>query len=252
MNQIMINNFKLKHFLIVGGIVAAVFLFVYFHSENQIYLYAWERPENLSFLNAKSNTAVVFYAGDIVIKNGNAINNLRRNRLTIPDGIKKIPLVRIDSFESPNVLLDNIDPVSNFVIKICSGFADCQIDFEARTSEYEFYSDLLSKIKNALPDNNISITALASWCSGNLLDDFSVQNAIPMLYRMGKDAKVIKDGTVGKWFLSNSKCGGNIALSVDELDFNPRRYMRGRSVYLFNPEPWTSDSYKRTLSYLGL
>ncbi len=248
-----INN---KHiyggFFIIGGIIAAIFLIVQAKTSQPIYLYAWERPEDFSFLDKNQNTNIVFYAGDIVIKNNKIITSLRRNKMIIPDGIKEIPLIRIDSFESPNVLIDNTDRTSDFIIKICSGFDECQIDFEARTSEYAFYSALLDKVRESLPNKNIVITSLASWCSGDLLNSFPVNNAVPMLYRMGKDGKDIKSGTVGNWFLSNPKCSDSIALSVDELDFNPRQYMRGKSVYLFNPEPWTRDSYKETLSYLGL
>ena len=223
-----------------------------FYNPNKIYLYAWERPEDFSFLNERSDTTVVFYAGDVVIKDKKVFTTIRRNRLTIPDGIRHFPLVRIDSFESPNILMSNIETISDFIVKICVGFKECQIDFEARTSEYEFYKALLNGIKDALPDRNISITALASWCSGDMLDDLSIKTAVPMLYRLGRDNKNIKNGSVGKWFLSNSKCSDSIALSVDELDFDPRRYMRGKSVYLFNPEPWTEDLYKNTLSHLGL
>ncbi len=248
----MTNRKYFNSVLALGGILAAIFLINKSISSNLVYLYAWERPEDFSFLDENSKTTIVFYAGDLVIKDNKIFSTLRRNLLNIPDGLNHFPLIRIDSFESPDVLMANIDQALDFIVRICYGFNDCQIDFEARTSEYEFYSALLDRVEKALPDKNISITALASWCSGEILNDLSIKNAVPMLYRMGKDSKNIKDGSVGKWFLSNNKCSDSIALSVDELDFDPREYIRGKSVYLFNPEPWTKDSYQKALSYLGL
>lgn len=224
-----------------------------FYNQREIYLYAWERPEDFSFLDKDSYTTIVFYAGDVVIKNNKAVFNLRRNQLIIPEGIKHFPLVRIDSFDSPDALVKNEAEIASFVINICGLYKECQIDFEARTSEYNFYINLMNKVRAVLPNNKISATALASWCSSpSFIDNLSADIAVPMFYRMGRDAFKIKSGEVGSWFLSNSKCSDTIALSVDELDFNPRRYMRGKSVYLFNPDPWTRDSYKKTLSHLGL
>lgn len=236
--------------ILVGGIVFLIFTK---NNYSKIYLWAWERPENFSFLKEYSNTTIVFYAGDIVIKGGKATTNLRRNPLFIPNNVKSFPLVRIDSFDSPSNLVANTDKISDFIIKICGLYKECQLDFEARTSEYDFYLGLMNKIRTILPDKKISVTALASWCSGkSFLDNLATDKAVPMLYRMGKDSSKIKKEAVGKWFLSNLKCGDSIALSVDELDFNPRRYMRGRSVYLFNSNPWTEESYKSTLSHLGI
>ncbi|MDO8467321.1 MAG: hypothetical protein Q7S83_04270 [bacterium] len=237
--------------IFIGGVLAINILIVL--SNKSIYLYAWERPEDFSFLKNSSNTSVVFYAGDVVIKNKRALINFRRNPLSIPDDIQSFPLIRIDSFDSPNNFESNLSLMSDFIVKICKSYRECHIDFEARTSEYSPYSELLKIVDSELPNTKILITALASWCSDqSWFDDANFEAAIPMFYRMGKDSLAIKKGSVGSWFLSNPKCSDNIALSTDELDFNPRRYMRGRSVYLFNPNQWTAESYKNVISYLGL
>lgn len=248
-----INNKKYLCIIGIGGIIAAAIFVLGTFSSKQVYLYAWERPEDFSFLKNSSNTSVVFYSGDIVIKNKRALINFRRNPLSIPDGIRSFPLIRIDSFDSPNNFESNLSLMSDFIVKICKSHHECHIDFEARTSEYPLYAELLKNVSSQLPDTKILITALASWCSGqSWFDDANFEAAIPMFYRMGKDSLAIKKGSVGSWFLSNPKCSDNIALSTDELDFNPRKYMRGRSVYLFNPAPWTEESYKNAISYLGL
>jgi hypothetical protein len=231
----------------IGGVVAAP-VFIYTHSSSQIYLYAWERPEDFSFLKDQSGVGIVFYAGDIVIKDNKIDTILRRNSLKIPDGLKSIPLIRIDSFDSPDVLNKNKDNITKFIIQICGSFRECQIDFEARTSEYDFYINLMDGVHTALPNTKISATALASWCSSpSFIDNLSANIVVPMLYRMGKDSSRIKGGDVGSWFLSNSKCSDNIALSTDELDFNHKRYSEGKSIYLFSPESWTRESFQKAL-----
>lgn len=237
---------------VIAVIGIALVAFTRAHSP-KVYLWAWERPEDFSFLNKSSNVAVVFYAGDVVVKDGKATTTLRRNPLFIPDGIKSFPLIRIDSFDSPDNLIANIDKISDFIVKICSSFKECQIDFEARISEYDFYLKLMDKIRVTLPNKEISVTALASWCDDkSFLDSFPANIAIPMLYRMGKDSDAIKRGEVGSWFLSNSKCSDTIALSTDELDFDHSRYSKGKSIYIFNPESWSEDTYKKVGALIGI
>ncbi len=248
-----IHDKKVLFVIGIGGIIAAAIFVSGTFSSKQIYLYAWERPEDFSFLKNSSNTSVIFYAGDIVIKNKRALINFRRSPISILDDIRSFPLIRIDSFDSPNNFESNLSLMSDFIVKICKSYRECHIDFEARTSEYSLYSELLKRVNSKLPNTKILITALASWCSDqSWFDNANFEAAIPMFYRMGKDSLAIKKGSVGSWFLSNSKCSDNIALSTDELDFNPRSYMRGRSVYLFNPDPWTAESYKNAIAFLGL
>src|SRR3989338_408125 len=248
----MFYRLKYYHFLVV--IISTVIVltgWLILHDRNEIYLYAWERPESFSFLGKNSNVTVVFYAGDVVTKDGKATVTPRRNSLFIPTGIKSFPLIRIDSFDSPSNLVANIDKISDFIVNICEPYEEGQLDFEARTSEYDFYLGLMDKIRAALPDKKVSVTALASWCSGKgLLDDLYTQVAVPMLYRMGRDGTAIKNGEVGYWFLSNSKCNDSIALSIDELDFDHSRYSNGKSIHFFNPRPLNEDSYKKALSHL--
>ena len=67
--------------------------------------------------------------------------------------------------------------------------AAIQIDFDARSSEREFYRDLLADLRRELPPRvRLSITALASWCMGdNWLTGLPIDEAVPMLFRMGVD-----------------------------------------------------------------
>ena len=69
-----------------------------------------------------------------------------------------------------------------------------QIDFDAVTSERNFYRQLLEDLRQQLPDNvPLSITALASFCIGDpWIKDLPVDEAVPMMFRMGTDNESIR------------------------------------------------------------
>ena len=62
-----------------------------------------------------------------------------------------------------------------------------QIDFDAADSERDVYRRLLARVRAVLPRTvPLSMTALASWCVGDTwLDGLPVDEAVPMLFRMG-------------------------------------------------------------------
>src|SRR2546421_12766670 len=69
-----------------------------------------------------------------------------------------------------------------------------QIDFDAASSERDFYRSLLRDLRAKLPGNMpLSMTALASFCIGDRwLDDLPVDEAVPMIFRMGAGEQSIK------------------------------------------------------------
>ena len=113
-----------------------------------------------------------------------------------------------------------------------------QIDFDATSSERDFYRALLHDVRAKLPDNlALSMTALASFCVGDRwLCDLPVDEAVPMIFRMGADDRTIKN------FLSSGEdfreplCQKSYGIAVDEpldIQFKP-----GRRVYVFNDRSW--------------
>jgi len=62
-------------------------------------------------------------------------------------------------------------------------------------SERDFYRALLQDLRAQLPDNvPLSMTALASFCIGDRwLEGLPVDEAVPMIFRMGADDKPIKN-----------------------------------------------------------
>lgn len=93
-----------------------------------------------------------------------------------------------------------------------------QIDFDAKVSERGFYRDLLKELRTRLPESMpLSITALASFCIGDgWIKDLPVDEAVPMLFRMGKDAAEVRR------FLAQSRdfpialCQSSLGMATDE------------------------------------
>lgn len=240
-----------KIFIILAAVFFLILSLVLFKiNSKKIYLYAWDRPENFSFLENKifNKPTIVFLAGSIVLHPGSVEYTNRKNTLITPKNIVKLPVIRIDD-SGDNEFSKKTEEIRKFIVEICKSYPECQLDFDAKESQYGSYRDLISKVKANLPDTKISLTALASWCAiGSWLDNMPAAYAVPMLYRLGEEESAIKKGIDGSWFMANKLCKDNIAFSTDELNFNFRQYIKGRNVFLFNPEPWTENEYHNVIA----
>jgi hypothetical protein len=116
-----------------------------------------------------------------------------------------------------------------------------QIDFDARRSERPFYRSLLAAVRATLPRKvPLSITALASWCSyDNWLDGLPVDEAVPMLFRMGRfeERGFRQAGEANAW--RTPLCRGSAGISTDERQPLARD---GRRLYVFHPTAWTPEA----------
>jgi hypothetical protein len=116
-----------------------------------------------------------------------------------------------------------------------------QIDFDAATSERDFYRQLLTELRQKLPDNvPLSMTALASFCIGDRwLSDLSVDEAVPMIFRMGADDQAIKSSLASGNDFREPICRKSYGVALDEpvdMKFDP-----SRRFYFFNVRPWTEN-----------
>jgi len=93
---------------------------------------------------------------------------------------------------------------------------------------------LLHELKPRVP--SLSITALASWCAGdNWLSDLPIDEAVPMLFRMGVDKGLRRfDAAV---------CRNAAGVSIDE----PIDAPAVDRLYIFNPNPWSRESLNSAL-----
>ncbi len=230
-------------------VVFCLLLFVfYFISQkekngNKIYLYAWETPQDFSFLATDDyyieNIGVAYLAGEVGSESGELTFRNRRNTLIIPEGIETISVVRINPLNELEDLVENKERIASFITSHCLRADFCQIDMDTKPSEYEHYKEIIEIVNSEL-EEKVSIAALASWCAkDSWLNNLNISYAVPMLYRMGEASTLLKTEGIS---LKNNFCKENVALSTDELDFDFHKYITDKNIFIFNPTTWTSES----------
>jgi hypothetical protein len=210
----------------------------------KLVLWAWERPEDLSFIDP-NEVAVAYLAGTIRLRGGAVEAVPRLQPLKVPPKTRVAAVVRIESAASESTQLASTQreqAVSAIVwMTDRPGTVGTQIDFDARSSERAFYGGLLRDLRRRLPSGvALSITALASWCmEDDWIAGLPIDEAVPMLFRMGPgDAEVRRRLRRGQDF-TDPACRLSAGVSTDEP--MPRLHY-GRRVYIFHPRPWTAAS----------
>jgi len=238
-----------KPLLILGLVIIFVVSILYYlrlSSSTQIIIWAWERPENLLFIDDK-NIKVAFYAGTITFSDSATFFKPRLQPLAINPDTPVIPVIRIINNERDSPL--NEDQLLEAVDLIVEGCLQdetvgCQIDFDVKSSEIDFYKKLISETrKNLSKSTPLSITTLVSWCHlGSWLEDLPADEVVPMFYRLGPDKNLIRQDLVGESFMGAKVCQHAIGVSIDE-PLPQTEYLENRRIYIFNPEPWTSNDF---------
>lgn len=224
-------------------------------------IWAWERPEDLSYLDSQKS-GVAFFVRRYRLSGDELIRVERAQILRAPRSAKRIAVVRIEPLgKSPPSLSEKqraqlVKEIALFAkLPNVSGI---QIDFDARLTERDFYRALLKDLRAELTSEYfISMTALASWCiSDNWVNDLPVDEIVVMLFDMGADAQrirgMIKDQkrcfTVPFHKLS-------LGLSTKEPDIINMFKNEGSAtikncqrVYIFSPKSWTRESYSGAVS----
>jgi uncharacterized protein DUF3142 len=212
----------------------------------QTVLWAWERPEELEFLDPRQ-FAVAFLAQTLVLKGDEVVFQPRHQPLKVRPEVKLMAVTRIESRKvtgAPSALSPaQRERLVELILKSreLKNVSAIQIDFDAASSEREFYRRLLQDLRERLPDNvPLSITALASFCVGDRwLEDLPIDEAVPMIFRMGADDQTIKS------FLGSGKdfhapiCRRSYGIAVDEpvkMSFD-----RSRRRYVFNVRAWAEQ-----------
>jgi len=207
-------------------------------------LWAWERPEELEFLDSHQ-FAVAFLAQTLVLKNDDVEYKPRRQPLKVKPDTKLIAVTRIESQKTtglPTTLSSTQrEKLVNLVLKTAQlrNVSAIQIDFDAARSERPFYRDLLNDLRQKLPDNvPLSMTALASFCVGDRwLDDLPVDEAVPMIFRMGADSHSIRTFLTSGNDFHEPLCRRSYGIALDEpiqINFDP-----SRRKYIFNVRAWS-------------
>ena len=210
-------------------------------------LWAWERPEKLSFVDP-AKVGVAYLAKTVYLRNDRVVSRPRMQSLILPPGMKVIAVIRIETNRTDHAQLTiaQVEKTASEVAGLAQlpNVAAVQIDFDATISERQFYRRLLTLVREKLPPSMpLSITALASWCSGdNWLTGQPVDEAVPMLFRLCVESQRIasrlKSGEVFP-----APCHTAAGISTDE----PITLPLVQRVYVFNPKAWSQASFSRIM-----
>lgn len=217
-------------------------------------IWAWERPEDLRFLDPKEY-GVAFLAQTIFLEKDNVSPKPRRQPLEISPGTYLIAVTRIETNknggERPAFDQAMIDKTVSLIRSTLDlpDVKGIQIDFDAVVSEREFYRQVMLKLRQSQGEHAdggvrvpLTMTALASWCTGDAwFNDFPVDEAVPMVFQMGADDEKIKA------FLRNGNdwrdplCRGSYGISRD--DAVNEGIKPGRRTYFFSNEAWKPSDF---------
>lgn len=215
----------------------------------QTVLWAWERPEDLRFINPRE-TAVAFLHASVFLTGDEVLKRPRLQPLRVPDEATMIAVVRIETDRRRRPALSDAQMEQTISVLLDAAkrknVRAVQIDFDAlANTERDFYRTLLVSLRARLPaEMPVSITALTSWCFGaDWLKDLPVDEAVPMLFRMGADEQQIRNRLRAGEDFRRTQCGTSLGVSTDEMFEQLPLLARDRRVYIFNPQPWTQERY---------
>ena len=206
-------------------------------------LWAWERAEDLRFLDA-NEFGVAFLAQTLILQSNEVTFRPRRQPLEVSPETYLIAVTRIETLKEHKKRPDFSDEQKKKVVSLIEKTLQLprvravQIDFDAVVSERDFYRRLINDLRQTLPkETSLTITSLASWCVGDAwFNDFPIDEAVPMAFQMGADDERIRS------FLANGNdwreplCRGSYGISIDEP--LPINFKSNRRFYFFNQKPW--------------
>jgi hypothetical protein len=211
-------------------------------------LWAWEVPERLDFIDPQ-HIAVAYLDATVYVGQTLRVRP-RFQPMRVPAGTRVIAVVRIEmkpaAHASPEVQSQLVAAVLRSARR--PGIFALQLDFDALRSQRVFYSNVLKQLRQEMPPRMpLSVTALASWCAyDRWLTGLPVDEAVPMLFRMGKEQNLFKSPEQGP-LVREPLCAGSLGLSADEPW--PKE-LGSKRIYVFDPRPWTPESLARVLEQI--
>jgi len=218
----------------------------------QTILWAWERDEDLRFLDA-GKFGVAFLAQTLILEADETVFRPRRQPLQLAPNTYLIAVTRIETNKEKTKRPALSDKQKAEIISLIKRTLELpavkavQIDFDVVVSERNFYKDLVKDLRKNLPENTpLSITALASWCvADRWFNEMPVDEAVPMAFRMGADDKPVRDFLAKENDWREPLCRGSYGVALDEplqMKFKPNR-----RFYVFNSESrgWKAEDLKR-------
>lgn len=216
-----------------------------------VILWAWERPEDLRFLDSR-RFGVAFLAETLQLSGDKVIFVPRMQPLKLAPATRLIAVTRIETVKNPSQPLALSDAQSDELIRrilqtlALKNVEAIQLDFDAKVSERAFYRRLLDALRLRLPDSiPLSMTALASFCIGDgWIRDLPVDEAVPMIFRMGEDTRRVRQFLKDGGDFPVPLCRHSYGIATDEP--LPGNFAKLRRTYIFkgDSESWTPEDLK--------
>ena len=221
----------------------------------RVTVWAWERREDLRALNP-ATTAVAWLDRTILLDSNGLTIESRHQDLLLPasTALTRIPVVRIETRNSPELSEASAQAAAEAILQALGPrSAALQIDFDARLSQRDWYREVLTRVRNSMPENlPLSITALASWCSYDnaWLHTLPVDEAVPMLFRMEPDRR--RAASLGQ--LSSAELTIREPLCADAVGISTHErwpaQLAGKRIYVFPDSGWQRDNLNETVNQL--
>ena len=213
----------------------------------QFYLWAWRRPEDLSFIDPAWVRAAVWTA-TIFIEEGEMRVERRTVTVAYPVGTEVVAVTRLEIAGIYDAKMAKA--VALQIEEVGSPFepVEYQVDFDALQSQRPFYRMLVRELRKLIGDKALSITAFSSWCmSDNWIATLPIDAAVPMVYRLGPNRESIVRRLRSERRFAEPLCAGNAGYSADEEAV----WLEGlERVFLFHPLPWTPERFRAFIDRL--
>jgi hypothetical protein len=207
-------------------------------------LWAWDRDDDLSFINIR-DTAVAYLAATVILRGETVLLTPRHHPLAPPQGTRLIAVahVEVDRHEPPVVSDAQARAFGETLaaLRATRPGEFLQIDFEAKASQRDFFLKAVAALRQRLPNEVLSATALTSWClNERWTQSLAVDEVVPMLFRLGPDRRRVREYFVDGGDFRSANCRSSIGVATDEL---PAAIPAGRRIYAFSPRRWNAETY---------
>lgn len=215
----------------------------------RVTLWAWEVPERLDFIDPQH--IAVAYLDQTVYVGQTVRVRPRLQPMQVPAGTRVSAVVRIEmhavAHASPEIQAQLVSALLRSARR--PGISALQVDFDAVQSQQAFYADVLKQLRREMPSRMpLFVTALASWCAyDRWLTGLPVDEAVPMLFRMGKEQNLFRSPERGP-LVREPLCAHSLGVSADEPW--PKE-LKNKRLYVFDPRPWTPESLARVLEQIA-
>jgi len=207
-------------------------------------LWAWDRDDDLSFIDPR-DTAVAYLAATVILRGETVFLAPRHHPLAPPKGTRLVAVahVEVDRHEPPVV---SDAQARDFAATLAALHENLpgeflQIDFEAKSSQRDFFVKAVAALRHRFPNAVLSATALTSWClNERWTQSLAVDEVVPMLFRLGPDRRRIREYFADGGDFRSANCRTSIGVATDEL---PAAIPSGRRVYAFSPRRWNAETY---------